>query len=57
MSIAPNETLKQNARKIELQKLQETRQLTVAELYELRDLCAVAVSHLQYNKVSIKNDK
>lgn len=54
---APNETLQQYTRKIELQRRQETQQLTMAELYELRDLCANAVSHLTFNKVSIKDDK
>ena len=38
-------------RKLELQHLQTQRPLSMQELYELRDLCRLATSHLVYSKV------
>lgn len=54
MSRSPNETEQDYKRKIELQKLRETRQLTMPELYELRDLTRNAISHLTFTKVEVK---
>jgi len=48
MSQAPNETEEQYARKNELFRLKETRELTMQELYELRDLTRNATSHLVF---------
>lgn len=51
MSLAPNETQKEYNRKTELMKLQNTRALTLQELYELRDLCKNSTSHLKFTTV------
>ena len=48
MSIAPNETQESYTRKNELMKLRNTRELTMPELYELRDLTRLAASHLVF---------
>jgi len=47
---APNETLEQEARKNELFAIRETRQLTLEELNELRELTAIACSHLVFTR-------
>lgn len=49
MSLAPNETIEQAKRKNELLKIKESRELTLPELYELRDLTRIATSHLNFN--------
>jgi hypothetical protein len=46
MTIAPNETQEQYDRKNELFKIREQRELTMLELYELRDLTRIATEHL-----------
>lgn len=54
MSKAPNETENGYKRKNELMALRDTRELTMPELYELRDLTRVAISHMNLTAVSIK---
>lgn len=49
MTIAPNETPTQYARKNELFSLQKSRELSMDELLELRELTRVASSHLVFN--------
>lgn len=49
MSIAPNETPEGHSRKNELLALRNTRELTMDELYELRELTRIAASHLVFN--------
>ncbi len=49
MSIAPNETPEGYARKNELFRIKEQRELTLDELMELRELTRIAASHLVYN--------
>ncbi len=51
MSKAPNQTEAEYARQVELQNLRDTRELTAQELYELRDLTRIGISHLQFTKV------
>ena len=48
---APNETLEQEARKNELFALQTKRELSMAELLELRELTRIARSHLQFTRI------
>lgn len=48
MSKAPNETDAEFQRKNELMKLRESRELTMPELYELRDLTRNAISHMVF---------
>ncbi len=43
---APNETLEQEARKNELFKIRDQRELTPQEFMELRELTRIASSHL-----------
>ena len=54
---APNETLEQEARKNELFALQRQRDLTPAELEELRALTAVACSHLTFTRFTGRAEK
>lgn len=56
MTLAPNETPEGNARKRELQRIQSERELTLAELYELRDLTRIATSHLVFATHGKKGD-
>lgn len=49
MTIAPNETSESYARKNELLRIQNARQLTMPELLELRELTRIAASHLVFN--------
>lgn len=47
MSKAPNQTDDQYRRQQELYAIQKERGLSLPELYELRELCKGAISHLR----------